>query len=111
VTEHEIPKTLADNVDRNYDRYRRENLEITIVEICDIASTLTTLVKEGTIALRHATQACDRRLGHEPGTSLAVAFHLIARRYWDVDMYIPINPGEPLILLGSNLEALYREGQ
>lgn len=109
VTEHEIPIALADNVDRIHDRYRRENLEHSFDDICDIASTLTKLVQETSSALRHATQACDRRLGYEPGTSLAVAHHLIARRYWHVDMYAPINPSNPLVLLESNLEELYRD--
>jgi hypothetical protein len=87
VTEKEIPKELADNVDRIHDRYRQENLELSFDEICDIARILTKSVKEATLALRHATSACDRQLGFEPGTSLAVAYHLIARRYWLIDMY------------------------
>lgn len=111
VTEQEIPKTLADNVDRIHDRYRRENLELSFEDICDIAKTLTKLVQETTGALRHATQACDRHLDYKPGTSLAVAHHLIARRYWYIDMYTPIDPGKPLMLLGNNLEELYRGGQ
>ena len=111
VTEHEIPKALADNVDRIHDRYYREDLGLTFDEICDIALILTRSVNEGTLALRHATQACDRRLGHEPGTSLSVAYHLIARRYWQIDMNTPINTGEPLILLGEKLQELYRERQ
>ncbi len=111
VTEHEIPLALANNVDRIHDRYHRENLELSIGDICDIASILTKSVQETASVLRHATRACDRRLGYEPGTSLAVAHHLIARRYWDINMYTPINPSEPLVLLGSNLEELYRDRQ
>src|SRR5216683_6307606 len=111
VTEHEIPKVFADNVERVHDRYRREDLGLTFDDICDIAVTLTDLVKKGSLALRHATQACDRRLGHEPGASLAVSYHLIARRYWTIDMYTRINTGELLILKGENLQELYREGK
>ncbi len=110
VTEHEIPKVLADNVDRIHDRYYREDLGLTFDEICDIALILTQSVNEGTLALRHATRACDRRLAHEPGTSLSVAYHLIARRYWQIDMHTPINPGEPPTLLGERLQELYQEG-
>src|SRR5205814_661054 len=86
VTEKEIPKVLADNVDNIHDRYHQESLDLSLDEICDIASTLTKSVKETTLALRHATQACDRRLGFERGTSLSVAYHLIARRYWLINM-------------------------
>lgn len=111
VTEHEIPIVLADNVDRIHDRYHRENLELSFDDICDIANILTKSVQETTSALRHVTRACDHRLGYEPGTSLAVAHHLIARRYWHIDMYTLINPGKPLILLESNLEELYRDRQ
>jgi hypothetical protein len=111
VTEKEIPKELANNVDRIHDRYRQENLELSFDEICDVARTLTKSVNEATLALRHATSACDRRLGFAPGTSLSVAYHLIANRYWLIDMYTPINPGSPLILLGSNLDKLYGQAQ
>ena len=111
VTEHEIPKALADNVNRIHDRYYREDLGLTFDEVCDIALILTRSVHEGTLALRHATRACDRQLGHEPGTSLSVAYHLIAQRYWQIDMHTPINTGEPFILLGERLQELYREGQ
>lgn len=111
VTEKEIPNELADNVDRIHDRYRQENLELSFEEIFDIARILTKSMQEAALALRHATAACDRRLGFEPGTSLSVAYHLIARRYWLIDMYTPINPGEPLIGLRSNLDTLYGKAQ
>ncbi len=111
VTEREIPKILADNVERIHDRYHREDLELSFDDICDIAFILTDLVKEGSLALRHAARACDRQLGHDPGTSLSVAYHLIARRYWQIDMYTPIDTGKPLILIGEKLQELYREGQ
>lgn len=111
VTEREIPKVLADNVEHIHDRYHREDLGFTFDDICDITVVLTDLVKKESLALRHATQACDRRLGHKPGASLAVAYHLIARRYWIVDMHTRINPGELLILKGENLQELYQEGK
>lgn len=111
VTEHEIPTVLSDNVEFIHDRYHRKDLGLSFDDICDIAAILTHLVREGTLALRHAAQASDRKLGHEPGMSLAVAYHLIARRYWHIDMYSPINPGQPLALLGENLQELYQEGK
>ncbi len=110
VTEKEISTVVAYNVDKIYDLFWREHLELPLEEIRDIAITLTSIVRGKEIALRHATQACDRRLGHDAGTSLAVAYHLIARRYWLIDMYKPINPGEPIVLLGDNLEGFLKEG-
>jgi hypothetical protein len=111
VTEREIPTILADNVELIHDRYHQKDLGLSFDDICDIAIILTKLVREGTLALRHAAQASDRRLGHEAGVSLAIAYHLIARRYWLIDMYSPINPSQPLALLGEKLQELYQDGR
>lgn len=111
VTEREIPTILADNVELIHDRYHQKDLGLSFDDICDIAIILTKLVKDRTLALRHAARASDRQLGHEPGVSLAVAYHLIARRYWLIDMYSPLNPGDPLAFLGEKLQELYQEGR
>ena len=107
VTEREIPEVLAKNVERMYEAYsllsytslRRE-------EIDDIAHVLTRLVTETPQALRHATSTCDRKLGFEPGTSLQVAYYLLATRQWQVDMFTSIDPAKPLTLFGTSLEKL-----
>ncbi|MCA1993289.1 MAG: TnsA endonuclease C-terminal domain-containing protein, partial [Coleofasciculus sp. S288] len=36
--------------------------------------------------------------GFEPGTSLKVAYHLIANRHWLINMNVPIEPGNILIV-------------
>ena len=103
-----MSETLVRNIVHIHDRYYQEDLALSFKEICDIAVTLTKSVKETTISLRHATQDCDHRLDYSPGTSLAVAYHLIARRYWIIDMNKPIAPGEAFNLVREDLEALYQ---
>ena len=106
VTEHEIPTVLANNVDLLDNTDYGEDLPLSENEISDIALTLTQLLKENTIPLRHATQSTDHRLGFDLGTSLAVAYYLIANRDFQIDMDRPLQPGEPLVILCDNLAAL-----
>lgn len=63
------------------------------------ASLLTQLVLHEDIPLRTVAQKCDRLLRLETGIGLAVIRHLIARRYWDVDMNRRIRTNERLTLL------------
>lgn len=47
-------------------------------------------------SLSRVCNALDDRLGHPPGTALAVARHAIARKWWKVPMNIAINAQMPL---------------
>lgn len=107
VTERETPEALAKNVERIYEaRSLLAHTSLQREEIDDIAHVLTRLVTETPQALRHATSTCDRKLGFEPGTSLQVAYYLVATRQWQVDMFTPIDPAKPLTLLGLALVKL-----
>jgi hypothetical protein len=72
---------------------------LTELEIRRAASVLTQLLLHEDVSLRIVAQKCDRILRLEKGTSLAVVRHLIARRYWDVDMTRRIRTNERLTLL------------
>ncbi len=100
VTEHDIPMVLADNVEFLYpNRYMDEDSRYSRRELYSMTTLLTKSVQESTLSLRHIALDCDTALGFEPGTSLSVAYFLIANRYWEIDMHVPIQPGKRLVLL------------
>lgn len=104
ITEREIPGVVAENVKNLYEaRSLPSYTTLHQQELDDIAHVLTRLVTETQQPLRHATSACDHKLGFEPGTSLQVAYYLLATRQWLVDMFTTIDPAKPLTLLGVAL--------
>lgn len=93
VTEHEIPMVLAKNVELLHDyRCLTDRLALAEGEILEVAVLLTQRVMQTNATLRRVTLDCDKHLGLEPGTSLAIAYHLMATRRWQ------INVEEPLII-------------
>jgi hypothetical protein len=112
VTEHEIPRVFAKNVKLVHGYLQvADRLSYTEKEINGIASVLTECMVEAKASLRHAAADCDRRLGCEPGTSLTIAYHLLARRSWRVDMSIPIEPGKTLVLVNAGEFSQARGGR
>ena len=108
ITEREIPLVVAKNVDLLYEAYfLPSHTSLSSEELSNIIHTLTGLVTETQQALRYATSACDRKLGFEPGTSLQVAYYLLATRQWQVDMFTPIDPSKPIVLLGTALRKVH----
>jgi len=104
VTEHEIPTELANNVDFLHDawhlpKYMPEK-NITLV-----AELLTRLVVEQHQPLNELTAISDTQLRLKGGTSLKVAYYLLATRQWRIDMNIPIDPDQPLAVRGIDLKA------
>ena len=101
VTEKEIPPVLVQNC-----RFLRDYLELSEKnlqnhEIETLSKVLTEKVKQPTAILRSMALDCDRQLGFVEGTSLAVAYHLIATRQWQIDWQLPLEPGKPLNFLSS----------
>ncbi len=107
VTEHEIPGVLADNVEHLYpNRYLDEDSRYSRRELYSAATALTQTVQGSTLSLRHIALDCDAVLGFDPGTCLSIAYFLIANRYWEIDMYTPIQPGKRLELKHVDLSKL-----
>jgi len=107
VTEHDIPTVFSDNIELLYPhRYMDEDSRYSRREIYSVATILTKSVQESTSSLRHIALDCDSTLGFEPGTSLSVAYFLIANRHWEIDMYTPIHPGKRLVLKFVSLSKL-----
>jgi hypothetical protein len=99
VTEHDVPFVVADNVELLYpNRYLDEDSRYSRRELYSGAKVLTKSVQESTLSLRRLALDCDSTLGFEDGTSLTIAYFLIANRYWEIDMDVPIQPGKRLIL-------------
>jgi len=97
VTEKELPPVLVQNC-----RLLRDYLELPEEYLLEhetdaILETLTLKIEHNkNIALRKAALECDCDLGLAKGTSLTVAYHLIATRQWGVDWQIQIDPGHSL---------------
>ncbi len=60
---------------------------------------MTPMVIQGRDTLADIAATCDDQLGLTPGLSLSVARHLLANRFWQVDMHQPIHPSHRLVLL------------
>ncbi|HEU5374923.1 MAG TPA: TnsA endonuclease N-terminal domain-containing protein [Ktedonobacteraceae bacterium] len=108
VTEHEIPVTLAKNVDFLHDA-RSLSTYMPIKDIAPIAEHLTRLVLEQNQPLNELASLSDRQLNLKGGVSLRVAYYLLATRQWRVDMNIPIDPDQPLTELAVDLHILREE--
>ncbi len=107
VTEHEIPTVLADNVEILYPyRYLDKDSRYSQRELYSAASVLTQSVQETALSLRHIALDCDSLIGFDAGTSLSIAYFLIANRYWEINMYTPIQPGKRLLLKHVDLSKL-----
>jgi len=72
-----------------------------------IAAVLTHIILNEELPLRIVAHRCDRILRLEAGTGLAVIRHLIAIRYWEVDMNTLIRTNVRLILLNSPQGSVY----
>lgn len=109
-TETGIPKDLVENVKWCYPFYDASSLDpLTKTEITNIASVLTRSVLTTDAPLRRITSRSDHVLELEPGRSLAVVRHLLATRYWNIDMYKRLRQGERLMLLAAPEFELYSE--
>lgn len=102
VTELDIPTNLARNVEVLHDyRTLADRLTLTDDETRDVAEALTRQMMHTESPLRRVTADCDRRLGLEPGSSLAIAYHLLANRQWQIDMDKPLSVSEKLTLVAA----------
>jgi hypothetical protein len=97
VTELEIDGTMARNIGWFHPYKSVDALRpLTDQTIKRATELLTQVVSDGDAPLNEAALSCDDRLGLEPGSSLAVARHLIASRQWQVDLTQPLHPGKKL---------------
>ena len=99
VTDRDIPVDIVKNIEWVHPYLDlADGLDVSPDELLKAEHTLSGLLRDG-LALAASSNTCDDRLGLKPGTSLALARHFLARRWWLVDMRKPINPREPMTLL------------
>jgi hypothetical protein len=103
VTEHEISRVLARNVQKLHKHLTIED-RVALPEaiIQEATAMMTSEVLQSTCSLSYIALECDERLGLQPGTSLTIAYYLMATRQWKTDMSTPIQPGNRLILLSES---------
>jgi len=107
VTNRDLPRTLARNVELlRGKRCLSDRLSLRAEQLYPLAEMLTDKVHQEKLPLREAGALCDAQFGLAKGSSLTVSYFLLANRYWAVDMYRRIDPGQELILLRHNIEAL-----
>ena len=92
ITEKELPRAFKKNVMRIRSRVSLDGLGLSAGNVKKISKYLTDRVIKKDTPLVNITDACDETLGYEPGTALAVAYHLIVRRIWKINLYELIDP-------------------
>jgi hypothetical protein len=110
ITERDLPSGLVFNAELMH-RYffldDRENLSEDRIQ--DASLVLTRLMVENSSTLRDIASQCDERLGLPLGTSLPVAYHLIATRRWQIDMNKRVNPAGRLEVIAVD-DSLLEKG-
>ena len=96
--ERQLPMNLIQTVGIVHNSRDLNQYNLSQNEIKDITAWLTPRVQRQDKPLRHITSECDTSLGLDPASSLRIAYHLIATRKWRIDMNIPLEPGNILIL-------------
>ncbi len=100
VTERDLPTDLARNVELI--RGRRDitdRLPLTPEQLYEVATELTDRVVNDNLSLQMVTSACDVQFDLPTGGALTIVHYLLANRYWEVDMYRRIDPGQRLIVI------------
>lgn len=107
VTERELDPILTKNLLWSY-KFKDVSALSGLTEelIKRISNLLTEKVLNVEAPLSTLALECDDMLGLSSGWSLSVARHLIANKWWLVDMAKLINPRDPLLLLSADLGAM-----
>lgn len=102
ITERQVISEFVKNMLWIHPFYRLGDLyPLTEREVDKIALVLTQLVLNEALPLRTVAQKCNQMLSLEAGTSLVIVRHLLANRYWEVDMNVRIRTDQQLFLLNS----------
>ncbi len=100
LTERELPLVVVRNIEflRKY-VHINQRVELPADRIAEVAAWLTNSIARHDDALRTIAAHCDAAMGVHPGSSLAIAYHLLATKHWHVNMTVAIDPGRPLELV------------
>ena len=109
-TEEQVSEAMIRNIQWLHPYYWPSDLyPLTEQELKKISSLLTYLLLNEDLPLRTVAQRSDRILLLESGTCLAVLRHLLANRYWEIDIRSRILTNQPLTLLTSPSDVLCGE--
>ncbi|MEH2229753.1 MAG: TnsA endonuclease C-terminal domain-containing protein [Nostoc sp.] len=87
VTENEIPRLLAENVEWIHSAYKLEaNSEMDIAQLHELATILKSRLQEHDTAINRVTTALDKEMNINSGTSLYIFKHLIAAKKIIINM-------------------------
>jgi hypothetical protein len=110
VTERDVHMPLVRNIKWVHPRIDCDSLlPLTEEIVSEVARVLTGMVLSNDAPLRQLTSTCDSNLGLVGGDSLKVVRHLLAIRYWQIEMSKPLKPGEKLTLINKPGPDLYDE--
>ena len=103
MTEEEINEDLAENLRilKGYIQIR-DRVQLSKAKLTMIAQELTRRVLASSLPLRKVTKNLDADLHLKRGTSITVAWHLLATRRWIVDLTSPLQPGKRWNIQVSN---------
>ena len=106
VTERDMPTTIVNNIGILYQSYFLPQF-VDHDRLTDTAQVLTSMMREEpAFSLADTAKSCDYRLGIKRGSSLKVAYYLIATRQWRIDISKPLDPAKPLPILDVVLQTL-----
>jgi len=109
VTEKELSPALARNLALlapYWDIHDRHPLAPDqIAQVATVLTRLVTSCQASLPSLAELSAQGDAQFGYASGTCLTIAYHLLARKQWVVDLLQPLHPDHPLILLRSPAKA------
>jgi hypothetical protein len=106
VTDRDMPATIVNNIGILYQSYFLPQF-VDHDWLIDTAQVLTSMMhEEPATSLADTAKSCDYRLGIKRGSSLKVAYYLIATRQWRIDISQPLDPAKPLHILDVALQTL-----
>ncbi len=106
ITERDMPTTVVNNIEILYQPYFLPQF-VGRERLIDTSQVLTSMMREEpTASLAGIAKLCDLRLGVKRGSSLKVAYYLIATRQWRIDISQPLDAAKPLHILDVALQTI-----
>jgi TnsA endonuclease N terminal/TnsA endonuclease C terminal len=98
VTEQELSSTLARNLALIAPYWDiQDRLPLAPDQVAQVATVLRRLVTSCHGSLVSLATQGDRQCGYAPGTCLTIAYHLLARKQWVVDLLQPLHSDRPVL--------------
>ncbi len=98
ITDKDIPIEISNNVEWFWSARQFDFLPVnTYEELFFTELTLSENLTNSSMPLAKACLFTDDQLGLKPGSSIQLVKHLIANRYWEVDMTKRITTSKPLV--------------